>query len=158
MGRENMDVQEEKLVRKTIEELLDLLEIEGDFSLSPVEDGLEMMLETQDSGMVIGYHGEVLESLQLIVSLCVSKKIGRFIRISIEIGDYKRNRTEWLENLARQTKEKAILEKTEVPLPNLRSWERRIVHTFFQDDQEVASESQGIGKDRTLVIRPKEQN
>src|SRR3989338_2343224 len=118
-----MDAKEEKLVRKTIEDLLDLLEIEGDFSLSPVDEGLEMMLETQDSGMVIGYHGEVLESLQLIISLCVSKKAGRFIRISIEIGDYKKNRTEWLENLARQTKDRAVAEKTEIPLPNLRSWE-----------------------------------
>ena len=49
--------------------------------------------------------------MQLILSLCVSKKIGNFIRVSVEVGDYKKNRADWLENLAMQTKEQAIAEK-----------------------------------------------
>ncbi len=151
-----MEVKEQKITKKITKELLDLLGVEGDFSLIAKDEAVEIVLETKDSGMVIGYHGEVLESLQLILSLAVSKKIGRFIRVSVEIGDYKKNRTQWLENLAMQTKEQALAEKREIPLPNLRSWERRIVHTYLQDDGEVISESQGIGKDRTLVIKLRE--
>ena len=82
--------------------------------------------------------------------------MGRFVRASIEVGDYKKNRTDWLETLAIQTKEKVLLDKKEVPLPNLRSWERRIVHVYFQEDPEVISESVGEGRDRTLVIKPRE--
>ena len=151
-----MDKKEEKIVKKAIKDVLKLLEIDGDFSLAISTDIIEVSLDTKDSGMVIGYHGEVLESLQLILSLCVSKKIGRFVRISVEVGDYKKNRTDWLENLAMQTKEKVLTEKKEVPLPSLRSWERRIVHMYLQDDEEVVSESVGIGKDRTLVVKPRE--
>ena len=40
-------------------------------------------------------------------------------------------------------------------LPNLRSWERRVVHTFLQDDKEVTSESAGEGRERTLIIKPR---
>ena len=156
MDGKNMDKKEEKLVKKVIKDVLKLLEIDGDFSLATSTDIIEVSLDTKDSGMVIGYHGEVLESLQLILSLCVSKKIGRFVRISVEVGDYKKNRTDWLENLAMQTKEKVLTEKKEVPLPSLRSWERRIVHMYLQDDEEVVSESVGIGKDRTLVVKPRE--
>ncbi len=151
-----MDKKGEKLAKKTIGDVLKLLEVDGDFSLTASADIIEVVLDTKDSGMVIGYHGEVLESLQLILSLCVSKKIGHFVRVSVEVGDYKKNRTDWLENLAMQTKEKVLLDKKEVPLPSLRSWERRIVHMYFQDDEEVISESVGIGKERTLVIRLRE--
>ena len=148
--------KEQKHIEVIIEDILKVLEIDGDFTFSASDDVVEINLETNDSGMVIGYHGEILESLQLVFSLAISKKLGRFVRASIEVGDYKKNRTDWLETLAIQTKEKVLLDKKEVPLPNLRSWERRIVHVYFQEDPEVISESVGEGRDRTLVIKPRE--
>lgn len=135
-------------------DLIRLLGIDGDFSCSFQEDSIEVVLTTEDSGIVIGYHGEVLESLGLISSLCVSNSIGRFVRVSIDVGDYKKNRTEFLKTLAIQAKERAILERKEIPLPLLRSWERRVVHLLLQEDKEVMTESIGEGRDRTLVIKP----
>lgn len=149
--------KEQKHIEKIIEDVLSVLEVDGDFTFSGSEDVVEVNLETKDSGMVIGYHGEVLEALQLILSLAISKKIDRFVRVSIEVGDYKKNRTDWLENMATQTKQRVLTEKKEVALPNLRSWERRIVHVYFQDDPDVVSESVGVGRDRTLVVKPREQ-
>ncbi|QQG40731.1 MAG: KH domain-containing protein [Candidatus Levyibacteriota bacterium] len=145
-----------KTIEKVISDILKALEIEGEFSILVKEDVIEVSLETKDSGMVIGYHGEILESLQLILSLAVSKKIGEFIRVSIEVGDYKKNRTDWLENLAIQTKQQVLLERKKIAIPNLRSWERRIVHVYLQEDPDVLSESVGVGRDRTLVVRPRE--
>ncbi len=151
-----MDKKQEKVIHKTIEEMLKKLGVEGDFSLTASEESIDIVLNTNDTGIVIGYHGEVLESLQLAMSLVIAKKIDRFIRVSVEVGDYKKNRTEWLENMARQTKERVLTEQKEVPLPSLRAWERRIVHVYFQEDQDVISESVGVGKERTLVVRPRE--
>ena len=113
------------------------------------------MLETKDSGIVIGYHGEILESLQLMLSLAVAKKINRFVRISIEVDGYKKNRMEYLENLANQVKEKALTENKEQVLLSLKSWERRVIHLFLQNDDQVTSESSGEGRDRVLLIKPK---
>ncbi len=90
--------KEIKIAETAIEKLFSLLEIEGTFELSQNEDILDVLMDTKDSGMVIGYHGEILESLQLIASLVVAKQIGRFIRISIEVDEYKKTRTEYLEN------------------------------------------------------------
>lgn len=146
---------EEKDIKKTIKKFFDLLEIDGEFESVQEGDQVNITLNTQDTGLVIGYHGEVLESLQLILSLAVSKKIGRFVRVSLEVDGYKKNRTEWLEKLAIQTKERVLEENKEIAIPNLKSWERRIVHMFLQDDEEVTSESVGEGRDRTLVIKPK---
>ncbi len=147
---------ERKDIEALIEKLFVLLEIEGTFTLEEHEDILDVLMETKDSGMVIGYHGEVLESLQLVLSLAVAKKLGRFVRVSIEVDGYKKNRTEYLHNLAIQVKEKALSENKEQVLSNLKSWERRIVHLYLQSDEQVASESEGEGKDRVLVVRPRD--
>ena len=147
--------KERKDVEQLIEKLFSLLEIEGTFSLEEQEDILDIMMETKDTGIVIGYHGEVLESLQLILSLAIAKKIGRFVRVSIEVDGYKKNRTEYLHNLAMQTKERALSENKEQVLSSLKSWERRIIHLYLQDDDQVVSESSGEGRDRVLIIKPK---
>ncbi len=147
--------KEQKQVEETVEKLLSLLEIEGTFEVEQQEDHVEISMETKDTGLVIGFHGEALESLQLILSLVISKKIGRFLRVSIEVDGYKKNRTEYLEKLAEATKEKALSENKEQALYSLRPWERRIVHLFLQNDEQVTSESEGEGKERVLVVKPK---
>ena len=151
-----MDKKEKKIVDTTISELLKLLNIDGTFEITESQEGIDIVLDTKDSGLVIGYHGDTLESLQLVISLCIAKKLDKFIRVSIEVGDYKKNRTEWLKNLALTTKERVISENKEIALPELKSWERRIVHLLLQDDEEVVSESQGEGRDRVLVVSPRQ--
>jgi len=150
-----MDKKEKKTIDTTITELLELLGIDGTFEVKDAEDGIDVVLDTKDSGLVIGYHGDTLESLQLVISLCIAKKLDRFLRVSIEVGDYKKNRTEWLKNLALATKERVISENKAIALPELKSWERRIVHLLLKNDEGVVSESEGEGRDRVLVVSPK---
>ena len=147
--------KEEKVIKETAAMLLKSLSIEEDFAVTEVEDGAEILLDTADNGILIGYHGEVLEALQLILSLAIAKKLGYFLRISIEVGEYKKNRSSYLETIAFSAKERALTENREIPLPNLKSWERRLVHVLLQNDEDVMSESIGEGRERTLVIKPK---
>jgi spoIIIJ-associated protein len=142
-------------VDEIVHDLFSRLEIAGEFSVTANEEIIDVTLETEDSGIVIGYHGEVLEALQVVLSLMIAKKLGSFHRVSVEIGDYKRNRTEYLEKLAQQTKERVLTDNREQTISQLKSWERRVVHMLLQDDDEVVSESVGEGKDRVLVIRPR---
>jgi len=141
--------------KETVEEILKYLEIEGDFEIEDSEEGYDIKLETKDSGIVIGHHGDTLEALQITISLILSKRAGEFKRVSIEVGDYKKNRSEYLTNLALETKERVLSTNKEIYLPDLKSWERRIVHMLLQEDKEVSSESIGEGKDRVLVVKPR---
>src|SRR5438874_10395411 len=124
MAEAALTEKEQKTVEEVIQKIFSLLEIEGTFVLEENGEVLEVIMETKDSGMVIGYHGEVLESLQLILSLAVAKKLERFIRLSIEVDDYKKSRTEYLQKLALSAKEKALSEQKEQVLLSLKSWER----------------------------------
>lgn len=145
---------EEKIRNKT-KELFELLGISDNFEISQDEEMINITLQTEESGIIIGRHGDTLESLQLILSLILAKETGAFRRVSLEVGDYKKNREDYLRSLALQTKERAMSEGREISLPNLKPWERRIVHMFLSDDSEVVSESVGEGRERTLVVRPK---
>src|SRR3989344_4258649 len=133
----------ENKIEKTVKELFDLLSINDPFEISEEEDSINITLDTQESGIIIGRHGDTLESLQLILSLCLAKEKGVFKRVSLEVGDYKKNREDYLKSLAIQTKDKVLSEGREISLPNLKPWERRVVHMEFQDDDEVVSESLG---------------
>jgi spoIIIJ-associated protein len=147
--------KQNKKLEKTIKNFFVSLGIDPAMEIVEDEEAIGVTLETEDTGMIIGYHGETLEALQLVLSLVLAKENGEFKRVSIEVGDYKKNRTEWLERLALDAKERALSEGKEVYLSELKSWERRVVHMLLQDDKEVASESSGEGKDRVLVIKPK---
>lgn len=155
MEEVKLTAKERKEVEALVEKFFASLEIEGTFALEETTDSLDVLMETKDTGIVIGYHGEVLESLQLILSLAIAKKLGRFVRVSIEVDGYKKNRTEYLHTLAVQVKEKALSENHEQVLSSLKSWERRIIHLFLQSDEQVTSESSGEGKERVLVVKPR---
>lgn len=144
-----------EIVKNTIEELFGLLEIQASPTINDLGEEVEVILETEDSGVIIGYHGESLEALQLILSLAVSKKIGTYTRVLLEVGDYRKKRTEYLHKLAMQAKERALQDRGEVILSDLKPWERREIHVLFSEDLEVESESQGEGKNRTLIIKPR---
>jgi spoIIIJ-associated protein len=149
---------EKKLIEKTVDEFFKEVGVEGTTEITFSDEGVSILLETDDTGIVIGYHGEVLESLQLLLSLVIAKKLDRFQRVSIEVGDYKKNREAYLQNLALKAKDRALSEHSEQVISQLRSWERRVVHLFLQDDEDVETESVGEGKDRVLVIRPRSES
>lgn len=150
------DMNEQQIIKEVTEKLLSELEVSGTADVQVAEDMADIILETEESGLIIGYHGEILEAMQLIISLISSRKIGRFVRVSVEVGDYKKNRTEYLERLAQQTKDRVLEEGRAHTLSSLKSWERRIVHMVLQNDDQVTSESMGEGKERVLVIKPRE--
>jgi spoIIIJ-associated protein len=145
----------ETKIKKQIKDFFKLLEIEEDFTIDVTEDEIKVSVSSEDPGILIGYHGETLESLQLILSLYVAKKLGEFKRVTLEIGDYRKNREEWLKRLAFDAKEKALSEGRELKISDLKAWERRVVHMELADDKEVISESEGEGRERSLVVRPK---
>lgn len=145
-----------KNLEKTVKDFFKNISIDGEVEVVENEDIIDINLSTEDSGIVIGHHGDTLEALQLVLALVLQKQSGKFKRVSIEVGDYKKNRSDWLTNLAKETKERVLAENREVHLYDLKSWERRVVHLILQNDKEVVSESTGEGKDRVLVVKPKE--
>ena len=76
-------MDKQQVIKETAEKLLPQLGLTGSVSVEMQEDIAQVMVETEEGGMLIGYHGETLESFQTIVSLIASRTLGEFVRVNV---------------------------------------------------------------------------
>jgi spoIIIJ-associated protein len=147
----------ESQVSEVLENILGLLALEGSFEVTEGPEEVEVTIEANDPGRLIGFHGETLDSLQLLVNLIVSKQLGeetKFKRVMVDVEGWRKNKEADLERRARNWAEEVVETKRPVELDPMPSWQRRIVHMIVSEVEGVESESVGDGKDRHLVLSP----
>jgi len=146
-----------KIVKDTAEELLKLLRVEAKVEVmeDKENEAVKVKIESEEPGILIGHHGETLNALQLILGLMMSKKFEEWQRIIVSVGDYRKKREEQLKNLALNTAQKVKFSGQATAIPDLTSFERRIVHLILADHPDVTTESEGEGNYRRLVVKPK---
>lgn len=152
------DVQSKKsakLVEKLTKELIGHLKIEAKAKVSEKDEVIHVQFETDNPGILIGYHGETLSSLQLMLAMMVYRKTGEWTRILINVGDYRERRQESLERMALSAAQKVKFSGESQALPPMSSAERRIVHLALAEDPEVETISEGEGRDRRVIIKPR---
>lgn len=143
-------------VKQITEELLGKLEITGTISVDTDETGAyRVHIETEETGLLIGFHGKTLESFQILLGIIVSKQLGQWVRVYVNVGDYREKREETLMIMAQRAAERALSLNRPVELPHLSASERRVVHLTLSGDERVMTESVGEGTSRTLLVKPK---
>jgi len=116
---------------------------------------LNLDIDSEEAAVLIGFHGETLQSLQLILSLMVHQSLGRWTKVLVNVGDYRQKREEQLRKLALNLAMKVKFSGESQVVPNLTASERRIVHLILTDHPDVYSESEGEGEQRQLFIKAK---
>lgn len=144
-----------KTIEETLKELLKKLELKASFSIEEKEGTVYINLQTETPGILIGYHGQTLAALQRILSMAAYRKLGEWVKIIIDVGDYRARRQEILKRMALSVAQKVKFSHQEQELPPMSSAERRIIHLALSNDSEVKTESKGEGKERRVVIKPK---
>ena len=143
-------------VRELTEELLSKLEIAGSVSVDVDETAAyRVHIDTEETGLLIGFHGKTLESFQIILSILVSKKFEEWVKVYVNVGDYREKREEALMYMAQRAAERALASGRPVELTHLSAAERRVIHLTLSGDDRVATESIGEGDSRVLVVKPK---
>jgi spoIIIJ-associated protein len=143
-------------VKQITEDLLNKLEVVATVSVDTDETGaFRVHVETEETGLLIGYHGQTLESFQIILGMLISKKLDAWQRVYVNVGDYREKREEALMHMAQRAAERALAIRRPVELSNLSASERRIIHLTLSGDERVATESVGEGLDRRLIVKPK---
>lgn len=143
-------------VTSIAEELLGKLEIVGTVTVTTDEtDAFRVNINTEETGLLIGHHGKTLESLQVILGIIVSKKLGRWVKTYVNVGDYREKREEALMHMAQRAAERALASGRPVELSRLSPAERRIIHLTLSGDDRIVTESSGEGDDRVLLVKPK---
>lgn len=106
-------------------------------------------------GLLIGRHGATLDALQLLAAVVANSNGDCGARIIVDAEEYRARRKEMLRKMAFSHAEKAKHRGQEVVIPDLKAFERRIIHLALKDDPEVETYSEGEGDDRCLVISPR---
>lgn len=147
----------ETIAQQTAQELLQLLKIEAPaISLEKNSDGqLKLSIETQDSGILIGFHGENLYAFQLMLNLIVYKKSGVWQRLLVDIAGWREKREEQLKTMALAATQRVKFSQKPVTMPALNAAERRAIHLVLADHPDVATRSEGQGRERKLIIEPR---
>lgn len=145
-------------IKELTEELIKLLGVEKtEIKVVAEEDNARIQIDCPDPGILIGGRGETISSLQLILSLTVYKKLGYWQKLVVNINDYLEKRGESLKQMALNASQRVKFSGEPAVMPYLNSAERRLIHLALVDDVDVVTESVGEGRERRLVIKPKEQ-
>ena len=139
----------EKVVKDMgLDAVVKLAKKEGDEALITV-DG-------EGAGILIGHHGDTLDSLQYLANLSANRKIEgekrEYVKVTIDIEGYRAKREETLRTLARRMAEKVLRNKRSVMLEPMNPYERRIIHSEIQNIEGVSTNSIGSENNRKIVI------
>ena len=117
----------EDFLKGTLNAMTMQVEIKASFD----EEGtLNIDLNGDDMGVLIGKRGQTLDSVQYLTSLVVNKGNGPYVRVKVDTEDYRRRRKETLENLARNIASKVKRTRKPVFLEPMNPYERRIIHSL----------------------------
>ena len=136
-----------------LKELFDAMKIEVKVDCSFDEEyTLNINIEGDDMGLLIGKRGQTLDSVQYITSLVVNKGMDDYVRIKVDTEDYRERRKETLERLARNIAYKVKRTRRPVALEPMNPYERRIIHSALQNDRYVTTHSEGEEPYRKIVV------
>ncbi|MBL7159898.1 KH domain-containing protein [Candidatus Microgenomates bacterium] len=144
-----------KTINKILKELFELLEVKIEFEVEKKEDIYLVKIKTEEAGILIGSHGQTLQSLKHFLALALFKKLDEWVNLVVDVNDYWQKREQDLKEIADKTAERAIATGSPTPLPFLNSAERRIIHLALSSHPQVVSESEGEGRERRIVIKPR---
>ena len=115
-------------------------------------------LTGDDMGILIGKRGQTLDALQYLVNLVVNKNSASYISVMLDTENYRQRRKETLETLAFNLAKKVKHTRKNVVLEPMNPYERRIIHSTFQNVRYVTTFSEGKEPFRNVVIALKGKN
>lgn len=147
-------VQEGDIAADYLEQLLDIVDFDGDIDLDVENDRAVVSIEGEDLGALVGPRGETLDALQELTRLAVAQKTGSRSRLMLDIGGHRAQRRQQLQELATATADKVTADGESVRLSPMNPFERKVVHDAIAGIDGVYSESEGEEPSRRVVVLP----
>ncbi len=116
------------------------------------DDHVQFNLRGNDLGVLIGKHGQTLDALQYLVNLAANRDSLERVRVLLDVEDYRKRRADTLTQLALRLADKVKRRGEKVILEPMSSHERKIIHMALQNDQRIATFSEGEDPFRKVVI------
>ncbi len=140
-----------------IKKLLSDMNIEAEITVGDGDNDDKLIdITGEAASILIGHHGDTLDSLQYLANLSANKRIDgvkpEYVKITVDIEGYRAKREEALRTLARRMADKVLKYKKSVMLEPMSPYERRIIHSEVQGIEGVSTNSIGSENNRKVVM------
>ena len=135
-----------------VQEILDDMDVEARIETSHNRRTINIQVDTNEPGRVIGYHGKVLKSLQLLAQNFLYNRYERNFYITINVNDYVEHRAEVLQGYAQKLAERVLEDQEAYHTDPMSSSERKIIHRIISKMPGLTSYSEGSEPNRYVVV------
>ena len=145
----------EKVVEEVtnyVQAIVDDMDVEGTISSTSNRRSINMQIDTNEPGRIIGYHGKVLKSLQLLAQNYLYNRYSKTFYITINVNDYVEHRAEVLQSYAQKLATRVLEEGRSQMTDPMSSSERKIIHRIISRMEGVTSYSEGDEPNRYVVV------
>jgi spoIIIJ-associated protein len=154
--KKKSDASPSEAASKFLGDIFNAMNLDVNIDAKEGEDNtISIDLSGDNMGIVIGKRGDTLDSLQYLTSLVVNQNSDDYIKVSIDTENYREKRAEALLALAKRLSEKVARSGKKFTLEPMNPYERRIIHSSLQDNEDVTTYSVGSEPYRKVVIAPK---
>ena len=145
----------EKVVEEVtnyVQAIIDDMDVEGTISSTSNRRSINMQIDTNEPGRIIGYHGKVLKSLQLLAQNYLYNRYSKTFYITINVNDYVEHRAEVLQSYAQKLATRVLEEGRSQMTDPMSSSERKIIHRIISRMEGVTSYCEGDEPNRYVVV------
>ncbi|MFQ6225991.1 protein jag [Nocardia sp. NPDC002869] len=148
-------IEEGEIAADYLEQLLDVLDFDGDIDLDVEGDRAVVSIDGgKDLTKLVGHSGEVLDALQELTRLAVQQSTGIRSRLMLDVAGWRAKRRTDLSALGAAAAQRVLQTGAPEELAPMTPFERKIVHDAVSSIEGVASESEGVEPNRRVVVVP----
>ena len=143
-------------VREVLEAVGDALGLDAEVTVEQDDEAIRAVLEGEDLGLFIGRHGQTIDAVQHLAFKVANRDSSRGagVRVVVDAAGYRARREHALHRQAEEAAEQAVDSGRPVALDAMSATERRVVHEYLKDRNDVETYSEGTEPDRHLVVAP----
>jgi len=143
-----------EIIKDFIDGIIEKLNLQCEANVEETEDSYKVDLVGPDAHILIGYRGDVLDSIQYLTLLLINKNGESNKRLVIDGENYRSKREVTLSKLAKSLAYQVSKSGRPKQLEPMNPFERRIIHSALANDKYVTTESEGEEPNRFVVIKP----
>lgn len=139
-------------LKEFLKDFLPQLQEKIEYEINCQKEQINVNINNENLGFLIGYRGETLYAFQNILSAIAGKGIDNKVRVILDIEGYKEKREKTLKELAQKVAKTVIKTKKSVTLEPMKAYERKIIHSELQNNERVETVSIGEEPRRRIVV------
>lgn len=143
-------MESKTLAKELVGDILDRLGVS--YTITQTEEN-EITIDSPDHALLIGKKGDNLRSLQHLVNSIMKRQNPETEWCIIDVAGYKKERIEKLRSIAESIAKEVVISGRPKRLPAMNSFERRAIHTYLAENQDVVTESEGQEPNRSIVVK-----